>query len=122
MCGFIQSSSLITSMRPFWIRRTAAATSFGACPRLTGKPLKSRPKRRRRHKPRQLDRPKGSYRLPTGEIATKVVYTDHHGRRIAVIGVRRAQPDLELLAKAIVQIAVERVESETEALRGENRV
>jgi hypothetical protein len=46
--------------------------------------------------------PKGSFRLPTGEIAQKIVYTDHRGQRIAIIGVRRAKPDLELLAKAII--------------------
>lgn len=58
--------------------------------------------------------PKGAYRLPTGEIATKVFYNDHRGRRIAVIGVRRAEPDLELLAKVLVELARQQIEQDNQ--------
>jgi len=70
--------------------------------------------RRRRRRPRRTDLPKGAFRLPSGGVATKIVYTDQRGRRIAIIGVRREKPDLELLAKALVQIALNKVAAELE--------
>jgi len=49
--------------------------------------------------------PKGTFRLPSGQIAQQIVYTDHRGRRISIIGIRRESPDLELLAKVLVEMA-----------------
>ena len=66
-----------------------------------------KPKKSRASRARPGGVPKGAYRLPTGGYVTKPVTgsPDAKGRRIAVVGVRRDPVDLELLAKALLQLA-----------------
>jgi len=57
--------------------------------------------------------PKGAYQLPNGDIAMPARnYVMVNGRRLLVQGIRRETPDLELLAKALVQIALSKVAAE----------
>lgn len=71
---------------------------------------KSRKRRRSRAHSRAL--PKGAYRLPGGNYVTTsagdVVY---RGRRITVVGVRRAEPNLQLLATVLLDLAREQIEA-----------
>jgi hypothetical protein len=58
---------------------------------------------------------KGSFRLPTGGYVTSTssVFASQRGpRRITVIGVRRENPDLKLLAQTLVELAKQQIERE----------
>jgi len=56
--------------------------------------------------------------MPTGEIAQQVVWTDKRGRRISISGVQREKPDLELLAKVLVEMARKQLAAEEEREAG----
>ena len=69
----------------------------------------SKPKKRRASRARAGALPKGAYRLPTGGYVTKPVTGSPNakGRRITVVGVRRDRVDVQLLAKALLQLAAD---------------
>ena len=70
-------------------------------------------KRRRRRSWLASGLPKGAYRLPCGGYARQLIgLVDGRGRRIAIVAVRRDPPDLELLAKAFVEVARQQLENE----------
>ena len=75
-----------------------------------------KPKKRRRSRAKPGALPKGAYRLPSGGYITKpissVVGTGHNQRRIAVSALRRDQPDVQLLAKAFLELARDAAEVE----------
>lgn len=76
----------------------------------------SKPKKRRRSRSKYPDAlPKNAFRLPTGDFVTSTssVYMSQRGpRRITVTGVRRAHPDLRLLAQALIELARQQVEQD----------
>jgi hypothetical protein len=73
----------------------------------------SKPKKRRRSRAKPGGLPKGAYRVPGGGIALPpLTSTLPNGRRITVTGVLREEPDLRLLAKAFVALAIELAEQE----------
>ena len=75
------------------------------------KPLK---RRRSRAKPGAL--PKGAHRLPTGGYMTKpsgsIVGSGHNQRKIAIVALRRDPPDVQLLAKAFLELARQKSDDE----------
>jgi hypothetical protein len=77
-----------------------------------------KPKKRRRSRAKPGALPKGAYRLPTGGYVMKPrsVTVGLNGRRISIVAVRREHPDLELFAKALVALAREQVERESQEL------
>lgn len=72
-------------------------------------------RRKSRAKPGSL--PKGSYRLPTGGVATAgPVHSMPNGRRISVIAIRRETPNFEQLARALLEIAKAEIAAEQDQL------
>lgn len=61
----------------------------------------------RKRKQRKNDLPKGAYRLPDGNYVTTGPWgqPDKKGRRIRVTAVHRAEPDVRLLARALLEVA-----------------
>ncbi len=78
------------------------------------------PKRRKRRKSRAKmasGLPKGAYRHPEGGIAMSPLsrtYVDGNGktRTVTIQAVRREKPDLQRLARALVQLAREEIAAE----------
>jgi hypothetical protein len=69
-------------------------------------------KRRRKSRAKLLSGlPKGAYRLPNGNIMTPptVGPPDKRGRRIVMRGELRAEPDLDKLVKALIEVARQQV-------------
>jgi hypothetical protein len=49
--------------------------------------------------------PKGSYPVPAGGYVTESVHVSADGRRLRVKAYHRAEPDLEMLARALIALA-----------------
>ena len=75
-----------------------------------------KPEKRRRSRVKPGGLPKAAYRLPTGGYVMKPrsMAVGPNGRWISIVAVRREQPDLQLLAKALVALAKEQVERESQ--------
>lgn len=63
-------------------------------------------KKRRKSRAKNA-RPKGSYPAPGGSYITESVHVSADGQRLRVKVYHRAEPDLMLLAKALVELAEE---------------
>ena len=70
----------------------------------------SKPRKRRPSRAKPGSLPKGAFRVPTGGYVTRSVGSpDAKGRRIVVVGLRRDPVNVELLAKALLQLAADEV-------------
>jgi hypothetical protein len=73
----------------------------------------SKASRRRRRSRRKGALPKGAYRLPTGQ---HVVVTHHtiKSKRYRVTGVHKAQPNVELLARTLLEMIESELDNDSD--------
>lgn len=75
-----------------------------------------KPKKRRSSRAKHGALPKGVYRVPTGGYVTKtvssIVGSGHSQRREAIVALRRDEPEVQLLAKAFLELARQKIEDE----------